>query len=747
MNKLLFTKAVVFLLICQINVYSQNWIHYKGLPEVSNVIKISEGHYEKVYALTSNREIYFSLDYGDSWNPFPPIPSFFNVYDIEASRIADRVYISTTCCGVAYTDSFGQNWQWDNLSTSTGGLGLAPNGIDSFNSITIAGAVNPSTSSNEIYISNNLGSQNTWSLTESFPINDIISGVYVFGSNLFFASFDVTTASTSLRRSVDSGQSFTDIPFFNGKQVTDVVVRIGGSIFCSANNNNQGYVYESNDFGDSWSVLPQISQGVIKDLEISLADGDLYAVTDDGVYILEYESNDWVNIQSETYIDNIAVNNQYIFTGGVKSIGLKRSPSDQLNFSTINFGKPNITWMQIANDNVFCGSGLNNIVSALNLNDTSNWVNLNMQDDINREAVAFSMDSDINGEGNIVVSGVNFIKEIDENLNIEQKIDLNTVNLPPPGFTNFLGRQMKIAPNGRMVIDQSEFLLPEFSLNEGADWVGALEHSGAHPGEVYKSIEVTNDNFFMLSSTPFFPDNRGLHWSSNGSDWNYIELPNNNGFARKLFLDNNDAIYILMQNPSELYKLDFDNLQWELIDLDLGTEPFYVQVEVKFDNNNKMYVLAYNLQEPLDFEGIRYRNEDDTAWEEIPFPTENGNEIKLNNLSFDSNNRMYARSASVISENVTEGIYYYEPALSTEEFIKDNISIYPNPVSSSFNVKSNIESKYSLYDTSGRLVISGQLTVGNNEVILNQSLSEGVYFFKAHKTNFSKKIVVTTTEE
>lgn len=76
--------------------------------------------------------------------------------------------------------------------------------------------------------------------------------------------------------------------------------------------------------------------------------------------------------------------------------------------------------------------------------------------------------------------------------------------------------------------------------------------------------------------------------------------------------------------------------------------------------------------------------------------------------------------------------------LATSEVNSKNISLYPNPNNGTFIVDTKEKSPYQIFDVNGRLILQGELKIGQNSVQAN--LPKGVYIFKTNQT--SSKILV-----
>jgi len=81
--------------------------------------------------------------------------------------------------------------------------------------------------------------------------------------------------------------------------------------------------------------------------------------------------------------------------------------------------------------------------------------------------------------------------------------------------------------------------------------------------------------------------------------------------------------------------------------------------------------------------------------------------------------------------------------LSTKDFNKQEIKIYPNPIKSSLlTIEVNENSSFEIYDILGKKILKGNVTSKNNKVSLS-SLSKGVYILRLQNKNGSitKKLI------
>jgi hypothetical protein len=74
---------------------------------------------------------------------------------------------------------------------------------------------------------------------------------------------------------------------------------------------------------------------------------------------------------------------------------------------------------------------------------------------------------------------------------------------------------------------------------------------------------------------------------------------------------------------------------------------------------------------------------------------------------------------------------------STEE---NGSIVYPNPNNGTFYITGTPGSTYTIYDYSGRLMLSSKITESQTEI--NSALSKGVYFVRFSETGKLTKVVV-----
>jgi surface protein len=119
------------------------------------------------------------------------------------------------------------------------------------------------------------------------------------------------------------------------------------------------------------------------------------------------------------------------------------------------------------------------------------------------------------------------------------------------------------------------------------------------------------------------------------------------------------------------------------------------------------------------------------------------------NVIFSGGNSKYCNGTSARSSiistygwTITDGGQDANCVLDTEEFETNNLKLYPNPVISILNIKtdSNLKNQsYSIIDGLGRVVLNGKLNEVDSTINVEQ-LSKGIYYLKVSDNNASKFI-------
>jgi hypothetical protein len=126
----------------------------------------------------------------------------------------------------------------------------------------------------------------------------------------------------------------------------------------------------------------------------------------------------------------------------------------------------------------------------------------------------------------------------------------------------------------------------------------------------------------------------------------------------------------------------------------------------------------------------------------------NENPLKPN-VVFSGGNSKYCNGviarASIISTygwTITDGGQDANCVLDTEEFETNSLKLYPNPVVSVLNIKTDnnlINQSYNIIDGLGRVVLNGKLNEVDSTINVEE-LSKGIYYLKVSDKIASKFI-------
>ncbi len=750
-------KKTVFMLLLILFVIqtsrAQTWQYVTPFPKTASIIDITIGQGGNVFVLTSDRQIYRSSDHGNTWIPFVKTPAFFNILQIKASKVSNRVFAKTNCCGVAYTDNFGANWFWDNLSTNPeNGLGLAPLSIDVNQSKVAAIAErfvsNPPQFLMELYISNNNGTLSTWSVKYTFPQGDhSLKDVFLPGSNLVFVSFKLNpnapSNTVSLRKSIDGGTTFSDVSFFNGKQPEDLLMTPSQEIYCIANNNGAGEIFKSTDTGNTWTNItgPSTNTKFYK-LAYDFQNDFIFLLTEDGIYRMN-SSGIWQNILTNNQLNIIAINNnQEILTGGLTITGILKSQTHPIQFNTVEIGSAySPAWLVVSGNSIFIGNRNNPVISKMNLNNPVNWQHTTLinktisQEQVEQGQTIGSYKGETKNDGNLIITGDNYLATLDSGLNTTVIADESS-GAPLAPLTNpiFAPLGLKLGNNDEIMIKQTGANYIDMTT-DGSTW-SVLNPIVNQAMEIILDYAKGTNHYFILTRdfTQVFGYN--LYKSTDGITWNRITLPPNSD-CQRIYTDRLDQPYLLATNPLTLYRLDMINEQWIATNLSLDNDP-NLYFELAFDQNNRMFALNFKTtNSPSNSQGIAYSDDQGNTWTYFAFPTENGNNVLVENMEFDNQGRLYVKTSNFNSTPITHGIYTYNIPMNVNKIPGISMSIYPNPFSGFIFVKIEENATYIIQDLSGRSIISGNLYEGENQISIPENTANGIYLFTVRKDNYS----------
>ncbi len=684
------------------------------------------------YVITSDRWIYHNNNTSNEWIPFVTVPSFYNVGSIKASQVSNRVFCLTSSSGIAYTDNFGASWQNNNLNSGGGTSGFGAtilayglNGTTVL--ISTIGAIS-GTIQNNLFVSNNNGT--TFS---SLPaLNFYPTGFHFLDNNQVLSN---TANGVFKSTNINASGSWTQIGLA-GMEVTDLKID-GTTIYASVKDNNTGKVYKSSNSGQDWIELTGLPANTnVPKIAYDAINQRLIAITTSGVFV--YQSNVWTNISPiNSAHELILTGNQTALFCGVRVNGILKVDATTLAVEPINNGLIiNSDLMAVSADNqMYTASSNTSFLSKLNLNNLT-WTSQTMREDLD---FTRNISMGVANDGQCVIGGMHFIaKTANQGATITTIADDFTAPLAPV-YDILFPQKMFLGNNGSISMVQhtvQDYI--DYSPDMGATWSILFQNvSGQFPAFLnFDKVCSGLQNHYILGTSMQNGQNSIAFSSNQGATWS--TLPNPPSLVRDMFIDRFDQLYAVTN--TSIYSLNTTSQQWTALNINLGATASNKVIEVKFDYNNKMYVLIRSTTTPFNEEGMYVLNEDGTTFTQTPFEIVNGQTLAFKNLSFSDNNTPVAMTSLANRDFEIEGIYFFKegPFLGQVSNEIPNLIVYPNPASTSVHIPS-LENRTT---TAQLITISGQIipiAIVDGTFDVSQ-FSNGFYLLKINAEEASKTI-------
>lgn len=251
-------------------------------------------------------------------------------------------------------------------------------------------------------------------------------------------------------------------------------------------------------------------------------------------------------------------------------------------------------------------------------------------------------------------------------------------------------------------------------------------------GETFNDFGFNDDFFYFGDISPVF----------NGAQF----IPGGN-----FFMDRDFSFQGPSQSPisyevvgtagNRILKLEMKNAGWEPEEFLSSISTLYMNFQVwlyEADNSIEFHYGSHNLTETDNLVGLGYANEED---EVIWAGFVSGD---ITNPTYDEITDVDDVPAELSAIPAPNTIYRFEVnPLSVRDQEKVQFSVFPNPTTEVLNVafEENINKEYTIYDRSGRYVLSGAVDNTNNTQINVSSLQSGTYILKIGATvnKFIKK--------
>ena len=96
-----------------------------------------------------------------------------------------------------------------------------------------------------------------------------------------------------------------------------------------------------------------------------------------------------------------------------------------------------------------------------------------------------------------------------------------------------------------------------------------------------------------------------------------------------------------------------------------------------------------------------------------------------------------------LAQNTVDGIGFHGDTASTNDYLKEGFTVFPNPTNgNTIYIKTTESSTLNIYNILGQIVKSATITQGKNSIDIS-NLSKGVFIIRMHsgRTTFSKKLI------
>ena len=279
--------------------------------------------------------------------------------------------------------------------------------------------------------------------------------------------------------------------------------------------------------------------------------------------------------------------------------------------------------------------------------------------------------------------------------------------------------------------------------SESAEWVTPYVLSSTNSGVMYVGCEniykTTNSGTSWTNTTDYTTDNfrimaiapsdgnvvyaaKGyllIKTTDGGNNWEQVNIPNGGAITDiEVSSENSEIVYISLSSGSSprIYKSTDACESYE--ELTNGLPALAVNCIALENNDENGIYIGMEL-------GVLYTNDNLNEWVQF---SQNLPNVKITDIQV-VNSIEKVRIASY-GRGVWESELYDELTSISENSIVNDISLYPNPTSSTININTKNSEKIYIYNSSGILIDSFDNT--NETIVFNtKNLVEGYYFVKA----------------
>lgn len=722
MRSNLLTFIALFLIIQVNQIKGQaSWQKLANFPAGEVFQELTINGEDVPIGLTLDRKLFHGSTDGDTWTSFASYPAHYNINLVEGSNEDDRVFVGTSCCGVAMTDNYGLNWTNEPFTVSDQGFGESVTAVAAnysgsgllVSTVRVGGGV-----VRPLYYS----SDNGETFFEMYLFESIISNLFYFSDELIF----IPRQDGGLWLMDELGET----PSLTVPTSTEVIdMTYDGTTILYLGRTEEGYFIYSSTDGANWTQELAFDPGITpKGITYFVAENVPIVLTDEGTLsLIDGELN---SLDLRPVTCGITTED-HLIVGGESLMGIfnyeffTAVPFDQTNIQGANAPYDGYGVYQ---DQIFMSALFHNFIPSIkieNLTEESYQVNPDASDVSGVRALKNGVD------GSLWSAGQDFISEYNPSTNTWDNIyneDNSPVTNPALGFFPI---DLAVGSDGAVAIKQ----VGSFSL-----FVASPEGvwSELVPGEIVDGLTVGDVNSFTFNNEAIYAS--GLTMNSEGefiigllrsadfgASWEAVETGDLQ--LLNIFADNEDGVFGTLDN--EVYMLDEENSEW--VNMNLGVTPTSSGHSVKlyFDYNNNLYALVSPLNSVLEDAGLYKYFQGTDNWEFYGLPeiAEGGVDfIRLTDIGFTPENIPlgFTENWSYIDDEFS-GIYSYsDEPLDIAELENDKkFIVYPNPSQGDVYFE-EFTGQVRVMSLTGQLV-QEQNVSGASSLHLNQNLESGMY--------------------
>jgi len=708
-----------------------SWFKLTDFSESNSLSNLSLGQNGTIYGRSVDGWIYYLPENQQAWIPLSNIPNGAHVQKVAADPNSNKIYTTTSSWGLLYSNDLGQNWSIQNFGMNNQSTGMV-------HRISYLKAME-----NKLFVTFPLfQSDGSFHSKVFYSSNGAINYQHIIDFDSYVYDVEFLNANNNeMLVAAQNGIYHTSNIYssnFNAIGFSDFQVlgltRNENTIYAAVYDEVNTKIYSSSNLGSTWTLLAnQPEFGIVWDIDFS--QDKLFVSSVNGVY--SFTSDFWLQLSSNTKSESLASNDSYVVASGTRLMGTIAQNFNANATTTINNGL-NLKMDQavFSNDNqLYLASSASNVLARFNFNDLS-WVSRFTPENIDDYLIIHRINLAQDGQCLIGLNGY-LLKTEDQGQNL---VTIGTTETAPndPIYNIFNAYEVHSNLHGIYVLQHLTQKTLNFTPDNGQTWSIINPASQGFSLFSIEQVHAKNQSLYLLATSMSFQDIL-IKSDDNGLNWQSISFPTGTTI-KKLFTDNNNVLYAYA-NTDKIYR--WSQTSWEMINLNLGNEP-NKNIDIIFDDENRMYVSFSGTISPISNEGIYVENTQGN-FDFIAFPNVNNVSLPLHKIGFNQANVLMGLTNSKVGNNHS-GVYYFadESIMSTSNFQENfTFEMFPNPAKNllNFHSKQGEFTQIDILDLTGSRIFSSNF----KPQIDIRLFKSGIYIVNlTHKSGeiISKKLII-----